>query len=374
MYGYSIDYKKFLNPILLWIISTTIVIYQCKNIYVVVPICIGTILCTIDSIINFKKNKIIIYTTYVLLILLYKLKITDENLFLHYSIYYSPAIIYCNIKDGVFNQTNIIICALSSIALLFIMDNYLLFVMLISINIISMIYSVNALQLENISNKYYKYYSSSKDEKLELHKKYIEQIQNENHKIEIAILNERNRISRDIHDSLGHLTSRGILQIGAMLVNEKDEDKIRQLNMLKNTLSEGMNEVRKSLHNFQNESINLEEEINKIIKEFTFYKVNFTYSLSKNINLKYKYSIIYIVKEALTNVSKHSNATIVDISMVEMSDNIYINIKDNGSNSKIKNFGMGLNSIRKRINEINGTVEIFTENGFRIFITICKEN
>ena len=66
----------------------------------------------------------------------------------------------------------------------------------------------------------------------------------QNNRIENAILSERNRISRDIHDGLGHLTSRAILQLGAMMVVEKDPVKKDALNEIKNTLSEGMTEVR----------------------------------------------------------------------------------------------------------------------------------
>lgn len=220
----------------------------------------------------------------------------------------------------------------------------------------------------NLEKEYFKLYSDSRKEENNLKLMYTDLINSQDEKIENAILSERNRISRDIHDSLGHLTSRGILQIGAMIVTEKDENRKKQLSELKNTLSDGMNEVRQSLHNFQNESIDLEGELKNIVDAFDFCKVNFSFSVGSNLNLKQKYSVIYIVKESLTNIAKHSNADRADINIVEIGSKIYIKIFDNGTDIKNNESGMGVFSIKKRVEELNGNIEISTENGYRMFI------
>ena len=232
-------------------------------------------------------------------------------------------------------------------------------------------YSLNIIDLEN---KYYSYYHRSKGEKYKLESLYQSLNIDQNNRIENAILSERNRISRDIHDGLGHLTSRAILQLGALMVVEKDPVKKDALNEIKNTLSEGMTEVRRSLHNLQSESINLKAEIDKLIGEFSFCRVSFSYGLTSDFDMAFKYSILYIIKEALTNVSKHSNASLVNITLVEMKTATYLKISDNGTNPPAKDGGMGLFSISKRIEDLGGKVEISTQDGFRIFATIYKKD
>ena len=55
----------------------------------------------------------------------------------------------------------------------------------------------------------------------------------QDYEINLATLNERNRIARDIHDNVGHLLTRSILQIGALLTIYKD-----------NTIKEGLNSIK----------------------------------------------------------------------------------------------------------------------------------
>ncbi|WP_304206005.1 sensor histidine kinase [Peptostreptococcus russellii] len=220
-----------------------------------------------------------------------------------------------------------------------------------------------------MEKNFFKLYSNTQKEENNLKIMYSDLINSQDEKIENAILSERNRISRDIHDSLGHLTSRGILQIGAMIVTEKDENKKEQLVELKNTLSDGMNEVRNSLHNFQNESIDLEAELTNMVNSFDFCSINFFYSVSSDLSLKEKYSIIYIVKESLTNIVKHSDADRAEINIIESKAKIYIKIFDNGNTVKNSSDGMGVFSIKKRVEELKGNIEISTENGYRMFIS-----
>ncbi|WP_180366725.1 sensor histidine kinase [Peptostreptococcus russellii] len=220
-----------------------------------------------------------------------------------------------------------------------------------------------------MEKNFFKLYSNTQKEENNLKIMYSDLINSQDEKIENAILSERNRISRDIHDSLGHLTSRGILQIGAMIVTEKDENKKEQLVELKNTLSDGMNEVRNSLHNFQNESIDLEAELTNMVNSFDFCSINFFYSVSSDLSLKEKYSIIYIVKESLTNIVKHSDADRAEINIIESKAKIYIKIFDNGNTVKNSSGGMGVFSIKKRVEELKGNIEISTENGYRMFIS-----
>ena len=86
----------------------------------------------------------------------------------------------------------------------------------------------------------------------------------------MATLKERNRIARDIHDNVGHLLSRSILQIGAAIIINKNEELNLNLNLIKDTLNEAMNSIRNSVHDLHDDSIDLQIEIQKLINNFSF--------------------------------------------------------------------------------------------------------
>ena len=67
--------------------------------------------------------------------------------------------------------------------------------------------------------------------------------------INIAMLNERNRIAHEIHDNVGHLLSSSIIQIGAIMAVTKEETTKKNLENIKETLDKGMNSIRQSIHN-----------------------------------------------------------------------------------------------------------------------------
>lgn len=90
------------------------------------------------------------------------------------------------------------------------------------------------------------------------------------YEINVATLNERNRISKEIHDHIGHLLSVSFT-VGALLTITKEEIIKEGLTDLKDSISEGMDSIRASIHNMHvDESIDLYASIEKLIKEFTF--------------------------------------------------------------------------------------------------------
>ncbi|MGI5088571.1 histidine kinase, partial [Treponema denticola] len=66
---------------------------------------------------------------------------------------------------------------------------------------------------------------------------------------EVLILAERNRISGSLHNSIGHTLSAGILQVNALKYISNQEDVKESLNILQNSLENGMTEIRECLHN-----------------------------------------------------------------------------------------------------------------------------
>ena len=199
-------------------------------------------------------------------------------------------------------------------------------------------------------------------------------ISSKDYEINLATLSERNRIAREIHDNLGHILSRCLLQIGALTVINKDANMKESLGLIKDTISEGMDSIRTSVHNLHDDSIDLHDQINSLTKGFSFCHIKLNYDISENPDKKVKYSFISIVKESISNIIKHSNATEVTITLNEHPGFYQLIIQDNGivKDYNIEN-GIGIRNILDRVAALYGNVNINTTKGFEIFISIPKE-
>lgn len=212
-------------------------------------------------------------------------------------------------------------------------------------------------------------------------------LENQDYEINIATLNERNRISKEIHDHIGHVLSRSLIQIGALLALEKEPFIKEELGSLKNSLSEGMDSIRASIHNMHDESIDLYSTIQSCIRDFHFCEIKYQYDILNSPQLKIKYCFIAIVKEALANIIKHSNAATVVIALSEEPALYRLIIEDNGDISEKTRAlarrvlisdeytdGMGLQNMIERVKGLHGNIQIIADCGFKIFISIPKEN
>lgn len=197
--------------------------------------------------------------------------------------------------------------------------------------------------------------------------------ENQDNKIYTATLQERNRIAREIHDNVGHMLTRSIMQIGAIKILNKDETLVKPLNDLHITLDTTMNNIRNSVHDLHDESVDLKAALIDIKDSTEGFKVNVEYDMSDVIPKDIKYAFIAIVKEAINNAIKHSNGDTINVSVTEQPGFYQLSIGDNGTNINVDyQSGIGLNNMSDRVKNINGNLKITTTNGFQIFITVIK--
>ena len=203
----------------------------------------------------------------------------------------------------------------------------------------------------------------------------------QDYEIYAATLKERNRIAREIHDNVGHLLSRAILITGAMKMTTQNSSLREPLESLDTSLGEAMDSIRKSVHDLHDDAVDLEKALEEIIADFRFCPVDFSYQMSKTIPREIKYNVIAIVKEALNNVIKHSNAKLVRLSVSESQALYQVIIEDNGTMItpgtptnplNIETRGIGLINMTERVKKLQGTITFYIQNGFRIYIKIPK--
>ncbi len=259
---------------------------------------------------------------------------------------------------------------------------------------------------EKLRQDFMKLRDDSTEKNILLEEKNHMLVEKQNYEIYTATLKERNRIAREIHDNVGHLLSRSILITGAAKAVSSSEAVSPLLDSLDISLNQAMTSIRTSVHDLHDESVNLRESVEGLISEFQFCPVSLDYDMGLEIPREVKYCFISIVKEALSNMARHSNATSAYVVMREHPALYQLCIEDNGKipesscisqsfsenrtsdsffgnprhpqntgwyDFSTQNRGMGLSNIHDRLAPLHGTVQITTDHGFRIFITIPKE-
>lgn len=241
-----------------------------------------------------------------------------------------------------------------------------------------------AVVLEKKTDKYdkmdtelHRIVDSGEEKALLLSEKNKALMEKQNSEIYAATLRERNRIAREIHDNVGHVLSRTILLTGAARTINKDQNLDSLLKGLDDSLNSAMDSIRSSVHDLHDDAVNLHETIKGIILDIKKENIEFEYDMSEILPREIKYCFISIVKEALSNTVKYSNATRIKITMREHPAMYQLCVEDNGkgcTDSDKNTTGIGLKNMRERVEALNGMLQIDGENGFRIFIVIPKQN
>jgi len=216
---------------------------------------------------------------------------------------------------------------------------------------------------------------TSKEHELLIEEKNRKLIEKQDTETYAATLRERNRIAREIHDNVGHILTRSILQTGAIKAINKDELLKEPLEGLHDSLNTAMTNIRSSVHDLHDEAIDLKTAIEDIVQTIENFKVVLNYDMGQHVHKSVKYCFIGIIKEAINNTIKHSNGDTIHIIVQEHPAFYQLLIEDNGTSiSKNSSNGIGLTNMTDRVKALNGNIKISTDNGFKIMISILKQN
>ncbi|WP_434309069.1 sensor histidine kinase [Hominifimenecus sp. rT4P-3] len=228
-------------------------------------------------------------------------------------------------------------------------------------------------KLQGLRIQFHQMQDLTKEKELSLKHKNQELLEKQDYEIRLATLSERNRIAREIHDNVGHLLTRALLQTGALeVIYKKNAELTEQLSAVKSTLSDAMDHIRRSVHGLHDEAFDLRTQIETLIRDFPFCPVSLEYS-ARQLPQEVQHCLVAIIKEALSNIARHSNASLASIRLLEHPAFYQLIIQDNGT---IKNAsssqGIGLSNIRERVEAFHGIFETESSHGFRLFISIPK--
>ena len=208
-------------------------------------------------------------------------------------------------------------------------------------------------------------------------------MKNADNEVYTARLKERNRIAREIHDNVGHMITRVIVQMQAIKIINKDAKVAAQLDSVSDTLDLAMTGIRKSVHELHDDSIDVSIAVNDIIKTLPErFDVDVNTSIESPADNKTKSCILGIIKEAVTNISKYSSGDKVRIEVVENNTFWRILVRDNGENPErdymltgdyMASGGLGLKNIASRATSCGGRASVRSgKDGFEIMATLPK--
>ncbi|WP_313339222.1 sensor histidine kinase [Sedimentibacter sp.] len=238
------------------------------------------------------------------------------------------------------------------------------FIFFMLVNILIMIIAIFA--------QYNKTEKEKKDilyrELLDTHKKlkeYTEEVRR------LSIIEEKNRIARDIHDNLGHNMTSLIMQL-QMTEHYLETDASKSMELLDSsikTAKDSLKGIREVVETLRGKSLLPDKVIHVLVDEFaektgTEIKLNVTGKIIQDYDMHT--ALYHILQEGMTNAVRHGKAANIWIELNYEDDNVKFSIRDNGTGADIINEGFGIKGIKERVKALNGIVEFKSENGFTV--------
>lgn len=243
----------------------------------------------------------------------------------------------------------------------------------ILLSILAAFLQLTIAQSEKLHAELKKLRDNSKERELLIEEKNHRLIEKQDAELYAATLQERNRIAREIHDNVGHMLTRSILQVGAIKTINTNEVLTEPLEGLHETLNTAMTNIRNSVHDLHDESLDLKSAINEITDSVDKFTVSLQYDMGHDVPKNIKYCFISITKEAVNNALKHSNCSKLDIIIQEHPAFYQLLIHDDGTCTNVGvSEGIGLTNMRDRVKNLGGNIKISSENGFKILVSIIK--
>jgi signal transduction histidine kinase len=189
---------------------------------------------------------------------------------------------------------------------------------------------------------------------------------------DLAVMEERNRLARDLHDSAKQKAFAALAQLGTArgILNGHGNSATIHLNEAENLVTDVIQELTFLVQEIY--PIALQEKgLVATLREHIFewenrndIPVHLVTQNGQHLPLDVEQALYRVTQEALANVARHSHARRVDVSLVYNDDSVQLSISDDGCGFDVNvKHGMGLRSIRERVGSIRGVVQVQSAPG-----------
>ncbi|MFA6507832.1 MAG: histidine kinase [Treponemataceae bacterium] len=191
--------------------------------------------------------------------------------------------------------------------------------------------------------------------------------------------NERNRLSAELHDTVGYtFTNLEMILEAGMDLLETDREKLRDL--LETGLAQvrqGMKETRRALYLIRESKdspffLNAVQHLADVFGKTTGMRVKIDFGhFPAHCGEEAEFSFYHFIQEGLVNAFSHGKATQVDVSFSVESESLRVTLLDNGVGTADVEEGIGIRGMRERFGRLGGTLSIDSPpDGFRITATV----
>lgn len=181
---------------------------------------------------------------------------------------------------------------------------------------------------------------------------------------------ERERIARDLHDVLGHTLSVITLksELAGKLVERDPERAGREIREVERISREALREVRTAISGYRSEGLQAELARARLALESSGVKLEY-FIQPVEPGPAQETVLALALKEAVTNVIRHSGARTCRISLEETDGEVRLEVRDDGRGGAAP-FGVGLSAMRERVEGLGGRMERQGEGGTVLTVTI----
>ena len=178
-------------------------------------------------------------------------------------------------------------------------------------------------------------------------------------------IRERNRLAREIHDTLGH-TLTGIIMgadAGLALFDAAPEESKKRIQVVAQSARDGLTDVRRSIKALRPDALersSLAEALEELVKNFcmtTSAKVAYSQEAGPlKLAADEEDTLYRAVQEGLTNAVRHGHAGQIDLRLTRKGDVVTVSIRDNGLGCAEPEEGFGLRHMRERLELLGGAL------------------
>ena len=202
---------------------------------------------------------------------------------------------------------------------------------------------------------------------------------------EQAMLAERTRLARDIHDTLAQGLTGIIVQIGAaqQALRAQHPDANQHIDLAARLARESLAEARRSVWNLRAEALergDLRHALASLVARYHHSAIEASFDCTGGWNplpIEVESALLRVAQEALANVARHAQATQVWVTLTCLPTAITLTIRDDGqgfadaiSTLAATHVHFGIMGMRERISALNGTLALYDDQGAVVTATI----
>ncbi|WP_237712570.1 hybrid sensor histidine kinase/response regulator transcription factor [Paenibacillus elgii] len=195
---------------------------------------------------------------------------------------------------------------------------------------------------------------------------------------QITLLEERDKISRELHDTIGHTMTSLIMGMETLRPHLPDTQ-VNRLDTLLHMARRGLNETRGIVHNWAQttgESLTtLESSFRELIEQFqqstgVIVKLRI-YGKEYELSRSRKLPLYRCLQEALTNAVRHGGASLIQVGLYFEEAQIRMQVEDNGNGNQDIEFGFGLQSMKERLEALDGHLSLHCLDEGGVAVICC---